>query len=51
LRRGVLETTGEMAPPGRAGGRPATLYRFAAPALEVTDPFAVLRPPSARHSA
>ena len=51
LRRGVLEATGEMAPPGRAGGRPATLYRFAAPALEVTDPFAVLRPPSARHSA
>ena len=48
LRRGVLEPTGEMAPPGRAGGRPATLYRFAAPALEVTDPFAVLRPPSAR---
>jgi 8-oxo-dGTP diphosphatase len=44
----VLEATGEMAPPGRAGGRPAALYRFAAPALEVTDPFAVLRPPSAR---
>ena len=48
LRRGVLEATGEIAPPGRAGGRPATLYRFAVPALEVTDPFAVLRPPSAR---
>ena len=48
LRRGVLEVTGEIAPPGRAGGRPATLYRFAVPALEVTDPFAVLRPPSAR---
>ena len=29
LRRGVLEPTGEMAPPGRAGGRPAMLYRFA----------------------
>jgi 8-oxo-dGTP diphosphatase len=51
LRRGVLEPTGEMAPPGRAGGRPATLYRFASPELEVTDPFAVLRPPSARSSA
>jgi ADP-ribose pyrophosphatase YjhB (NUDIX family) len=51
LRRGVLDPTGEMAPPGRAGGRPATLYRFASPALEVTDPFAVLRPPSARTSA
>jgi 8-oxo-dGTP diphosphatase len=24
------------------------LYRFASPTLEVTDPFAVLRPPSAR---
>ena len=46
LRRGVLEPTGEQAPPGRRGGRPAMLYRFASPALEVTDPFAVLRPPS-----
>ena len=51
LRRGVLEATGQMAPPGRAGGRPAALYRFASPALEVTDPFAVLRPPSRRTSA
>ena len=48
LRRGVLEPTGEMTAPGRAGGRPATLYRFASPSLQVTDPFAVLRPPSAR---
>jgi 8-oxo-dGTP diphosphatase len=48
LRRGVLEATGEVAPPGRAGGRPATLYRFASPSLTVTDPFAVLRPPTAR---
>jgi ADP-ribose pyrophosphatase YjhB (NUDIX family) len=48
LRRGVLEATGEMAAPGRAGGRPATLYRFASPTLEVTDPFAVLRPPAER---
>jgi ADP-ribose pyrophosphatase YjhB (NUDIX family) len=48
LRRGVLEPTGELAAPGRAGGRPATLYRFASPSLQVTDPFAVLRPPSAR---
>jgi ADP-ribose pyrophosphatase YjhB (NUDIX family) len=51
LRRGVLESTGEIAPPGRAGGRPAALYRFAAPTLAVTDPFAVLRPPSARSTA
>jgi ADP-ribose pyrophosphatase YjhB (NUDIX family) len=48
LRRGVLEPTGEQAAPGRAGGRPAALYRFASPTLEVTDPFAVFRPPSAR---
>jgi ADP-ribose pyrophosphatase YjhB (NUDIX family) len=47
LRRGVLEATGELTHPGRAGGRPAMLYRFASPALEVTDPFAVLRPPPA----
>jgi ADP-ribose pyrophosphatase YjhB (NUDIX family) len=48
LRRGVLEPTGELTAPGRAGGRPATLHRFASPSLQVTDPFAVLRPPSAR---
>jgi len=48
LRRGVLEATGEVTAPGRAGGRPAALYRFASPSLQVTDPFAVLRPPSAR---
>jgi ADP-ribose pyrophosphatase YjhB (NUDIX family) len=47
LRRGVLEPTGEMAPPGPAGGRPGMLYRFAVAALEITDPFAVLRPPGA----
>ena len=48
LRRGVLEATGELAHPGRSGGRPAMLYRFASTSLEVTDPFAVLRPPSER---
>jgi ADP-ribose pyrophosphatase YjhB (NUDIX family) len=46
LRRGVLEATGETAPPGRAGGRPAMRYRFPTPELKITDPFAVLRPPS-----
>jgi 8-oxo-dGTP diphosphatase len=51
LRRGVLEATGEMAPPGRAGGRPAMQYRFVAPRLEVTDPFAVLRPPPRHRGA
>ena len=45
LRRGLLEETGERRPPGRAGGRPATVYRFRSRRLEVTDPFAVLRPP------
>ncbi|WP_040337017.1 NUDIX hydrolase [Candidatus Blastococcus massiliensis] len=48
LRRGVLEPTGEQAPPGRSGGRPAALYRFVTPELSVTDPFAVFRPPAAR---
>lgn len=46
LRRNALEVTGETVPPGRTGGRPAMLYRFAVPTLEITDPFAVLRPPS-----
>jgi ADP-ribose pyrophosphatase YjhB (NUDIX family) len=45
LRRGALEETGERRPPGRAGGRPASVYRFRSRALQVTDPFAVLRPP------
>jgi ADP-ribose pyrophosphatase YjhB (NUDIX family) len=45
LRRGVLEPTGERREPGRAGGRPAALYRFRAGRLEITDQFAVLRPP------
>jgi ADP-ribose pyrophosphatase YjhB (NUDIX family) len=45
LRREVLERTGSKREPGRAGGRPAELFRFRARQLEVTDPFAVLRPP------
>jgi ADP-ribose pyrophosphatase YjhB (NUDIX family) len=45
VRRRLLEPTGERRPPGPAGGRPAALYRFASRRLEVTDPFAVLRPP------
>ena len=45
LRRGVLEHTGESRAPGRAGGRPAALFRFRRQRLEVTDQFAVLRPP------
>jgi ADP-ribose pyrophosphatase YjhB (NUDIX family) len=46
LRRGVLEPTGGRRDPGRTGGRPATLFRFRSRKLEITDPFAVLRPPS-----
>jgi hypothetical protein len=46
-RRGLLEATGERRTPGPGGGRPASVYRFGSRALEVTDPFAVLRPPSA----
>jgi ADP-ribose pyrophosphatase YjhB (NUDIX family) len=45
LRRGLLVPTGERREPGRAGGRPAAVFRFRARTLEVTDPFAVLRPP------
>jgi len=44
LRRGVLERTGARREPGKTGGRPAELFRFRASKLEVTDPFAVLRP-------
>ena len=45
LRRGVLVPTGGHRAPGRAGGRPAAVYRFSSTDLEITDPFAVLRPP------
>jgi ADP-ribose pyrophosphatase YjhB (NUDIX family) len=44
-RRGVLEPTGAIAPPGPSGGRPAGRFRFTARSLRVTDAFAVLRPP------
>jgi 8-oxo-dGTP diphosphatase len=47
LRRGVLEPTGERREPGRAGGRPAALFRFRSRQLEITDQFAVLKPPNA----
>ena len=45
LRRGVLEATGDRRGPGRAGGRPASVFSFRARTLEITDQFAVLRPP------
>lgn len=45
-RRGAIEPTGERRAHGPAGGRPAEVFRFRSRRLEVTDPFAVLRPPS-----
>ncbi len=45
LRRNVLEPTGGHRDPGPAGGRPAALFRFRSRKLEITDAFAVLRPP------
>jgi 8-oxo-dGTP diphosphatase len=48
LRRGLLEATGERREPGRTGGRPAALFRFRSHTLEITDQFAVLRPPEER---
>lgn len=44
-RRGELEPIGESAPPGRAGGRPASLYRFHTRRLHITDEFVAFRPP------
>jgi len=44
-RRGVLEPTGRTMPAGPSGGRPPALFRFTQPGLEITDQFAVLRPP------
>ncbi len=48
-RRGLLEPTGAVAPVGPSGGRPAALFRFVSREMRVTDPFAVLRPPSSRN--
>src|SRR5204862_476437 len=46
LRRGAIEPTGERRSHGPGGGRPAAAFRFRTRRLEVTDPFAVLRPPT-----
>ena len=46
LRRRLLEPTGVRREPGPAGGRPAELFRFRAHRLDITDQFAVLRPPT-----
>jgi 8-oxo-dGTP diphosphatase len=45
VRRGAIEPVGRRRAHGPAGGRPAALFRFRSRRLEVTDPFAVLRPP------
>jgi 8-oxo-dGTP diphosphatase len=45
VRRGVIERANGRRAPGRTGGRPAALFRFASSRLEVTDEFAALRPP------
>lgn len=45
-RRGAIEPTGARRVPGRAGGRPAEEFRFRRRSLEITDPFATLRPPA-----
>ena len=50
VRRGVLERADGLRAPGRAGGRPAALFRFADQRLTVTDEFAALRPPGSRAS-
>ncbi|MCX2733350.1 NUDIX domain-containing protein [Saccharopolyspora sp. NFXS83] len=47
-RRGALSPTGRTVPAGPSGGRPPALFRFTNPGLEVTDPFAVFRPPTGR---
>jgi 8-oxo-dGTP diphosphatase len=47
LRRGQIEPTGGALPSGSRGGRPAAVFRFRDRRLEVTDEFAVLRPPAA----
>ncbi|MBV8065110.1 MAG: NUDIX hydrolase [Actinobacteria bacterium] len=46
LRRELLQPTGTLRRYGRGGGRPAAVYRFGTRELEITDQFAVLRPPT-----
>jgi ADP-ribose pyrophosphatase YjhB (NUDIX family) len=48
LRRRVIEPTGKRREPGPGGGRPAALFRFRSRRLEITDEFAVLRPPGTK---
>jgi hypothetical protein len=46
-RRQMIQPTGHQSIPGPGGGRPAALYRFRQHTLNITDPFAVFRPPPA----
>jgi hypothetical protein len=43
-RRDVIEATSDVSRPAATGGRPATVYRFAARELVITNPFAAFRP-------
>jgi 8-oxo-dGTP diphosphatase len=45
VRRDVIEPTGARRTSGPAGGRPGSLFRYRTRELEITDQFAVLRPP------
>jgi 8-oxo-dGTP diphosphatase len=51
LRRHLLVPTGSRREPGPTGGRPAALFGFARRELEITDQFAVLRPPGSVSAA
>jgi ADP-ribose pyrophosphatase YjhB (NUDIX family) len=46
VRRHLLEASGTRTESGPSGGRPAQLYSFRERTLEITDQFAVLRPPT-----
>lgn len=45
LRRQALAAVGATVAPTATGGRPAQLFRFTEPSAQVTDAFAILRPP------
>jgi ADP-ribose pyrophosphatase YjhB (NUDIX family) len=51
VRRNVLASTGGRRASGPAGGRPGALFRFRKRRLEITDQFAVLRPPGPARAA
>jgi hypothetical protein len=51
IRRAVIEPTGARRASGPSGGRPGQVYRFRRRRLEITDPFAALRPPGLARAA